>query len=207
MSTTTCELDVDLKIVRYHFFTKQASHQADRYASLAVAVLIELGINRKPRAIITRHEMIVGLPPGSVLTNRIPPARFWDYEERRAFIGTYILSTLCVQTVRLMPGLRTNEVRSSSILYRKQSPLMYTQYLEDCALSLYEDNCNSSDLRLIYYVRLLQIASDVYKTLDHEGKDDEQEMSDDKVYALVKAFERQLAEWRSNLPIALSEDG
>jgi len=130
----------------------------------------------------------VGSPPGSILNNKNPPAKFWNHEARRAFIGTYVLSTFC------------------SHLYRKQSPLIHTQYLEDCALSLCEDNCNSSDIRLIHYARLLRIASDVFNTLHHEGQDDEQEMGDDKVYAIVIALERQLVEWRSNLPIALSED-
>lgn len=196
----------DLTTFRYHFFTKKASHQADRFASLAVTVLVELGINRKPRAIITRHEMIVGLPPGSILTNRTPPAKFWNHDERRAFIGTYIISTLYVYQPSDSRH-HTNEGCSCSILYRKQSPLIHTQYLDDCALSLYDDNCNPSDLRLIHYIQLLRIASDVYKALDYDGKDDEQEMSDDKVYALVKTLERQLAKWRLNLPIAFSEDG
>ncbi len=83
---------------------------------------------------------------------------------------------------------------------------MHTQYLRDCALSLRDENYVASDLALIHYVQLLRIATDVHLAFDNAGKDHEHEMSDDKVCALVKALERQLAEWRLSLPPAASGD-
>jgi hypothetical protein len=119
---------------------------------------------------------------------------------------TYYQFCVCAPSVG-RSFTNTNRLYSCSVLYRKQSPLMYSQYLEDCALSLCEDKRAPSDPTLIHYVRLLRISSDVYTTFDHGGQDNVHEMNDDKVRSLVKVLERQLAEWRSSLPITVSEDG
>jgi hypothetical protein len=52
----------------------------------------------------------------------------------------------------------------------------------------------------------MRIAKEVSSTFDHGSKESESEMSDEKINMLVKAFERQLTDWRSTLPATALAD-
>lgn len=90
---------------------------------------------------------------------------------------------------------------------RKQQPLTFTPYMEECALSLQEDSEVESDKILIYYVRLLRIFNDVYTEFQYGDSNHTLSMSDDKVQVLVKSLEAQLSSWRASLPPELEHHG
>ena len=78
--------------------------------------------------------------------------------------------------------------------------LPYTQYLEDCAMSLAADPQHSSDTTLVYMMRSLHISEETTYTFDHGSKEKIGEFSDEKIQILVKALAKQVEEWRASLP-------
>lgn len=94
-----------------------------------------------------------------------------------------------------------------ALMCRKQQPLTFTPYMEECALSLQEDSEVESDKMLIYYVRLLRIFNEVYNEFEYGDPDHTLSMSDDKVQVLVKTLEAQLSSWRASLPPGLAQHG
>ena len=78
---------------RYQYSASQASQQAYRFSSIAVTLLIDLGLHRRPRG-PTNHERIVDSLARDIRANPTTFPKFWSHDARRAFLGTYVLSTL-----------------------------------------------------------------------------------------------------------------
>ncbi|KAF9895088.1 hypothetical protein FE257_004717 [Aspergillus nanangensis] len=170
----------------YHFnVTQSGQFHAYRLASLCATMIIDLGINKAPLRGVTQHELILNSQPTTEhITNRAPG--FWSHEARRALIGAYIQSTLC------------------SLMCRKQLPLSFTTYMEQCADSLREDGEVESDKVLIYFVQVLRMLNEVYHVFEYGDPDHSLSMGDDKVQMVVRALEGQLATWRTSLPSELA---
>ncbi|KAJ9603318.1 hypothetical protein H2200_012096 [Cladophialophora chaetospira] len=164
-----------------HWYTVPVATQVFRLGSLIVALAMELGIHQKPTN-VTQHEMIVGQSGGLGQNNEDTSSKFWGYEARRAFLGAFTVSTY---------GL---------LLFRRASMLPYSQYLEDCALSLAAYPQHASDTTLIHMIRSLRIAEETTYTFDHGSKERIGELSDEKIQILVKALAKQMEEWRVSLP-------
>lgn len=173
---------------RCHWHAYPVATQVFRLGSLVVTLAIELGINQRPMN-MTQHEMIVG--PSSGLNQSAEPLslKFWGPEARRAYLGAFTISIY---------GL---------LLFRKQSSLSYTQYLEDCAASLAADPQHYSDTTLIHYIQSLRIAEEITHTFDHGSKEKISELTDEKIQILVRALSKQTEEWRSNLPAGVFNIG
>ncbi|OJJ33429.1 hypothetical protein ASPWEDRAFT_174836 [Aspergillus wentii DTO 134E9] len=171
----------------YHFnVTESSQYQAYRLASLCVTMIFDLGLNRKPLRGTTQHDLILNSKPESEHVAHQTPG-FWSHEARRALVGAYILSTLC------------------SLMCRKQSPLAFSTYLEQCATSIREDAEVSSDKALVYFVQILRIVNEVYNIFDYGDPDHSLSMSDDKVQMVVRALDGQLTSWRASLLPELSQ--
>lgn len=90
---------------------------------------------------------------------------------------------------------------------RKQSPIAYSTYMEQCAVSLQEDSEFPTDKTLIYFIKLLLIMNEVYGVFEYGDPDHSLSMGDDKVQMVVRALEGQLHSWRESLPSELSQHG
>lgn len=90
---------------------------------------------------------------------------------------------------------------------RKQPPLIFTPYMEQCALSLREDSEVESDKTLLYFVQVLRIINEVYQVFEYGDPDHSLSMGDDKVQVVVRVLEGQLHTWRTNLPPELADHG
>lgn len=90
---------------------------------------------------------------------------------------------------------------------RKQSPIAYSTYMEQCALSLQEDGETPTDRTLIYFIKLLRIINEVYSVFEYGDPEYSLSMGDDKVQMVVKALEGQLHSWRESIPPELSHHG
>ncbi|KAF2816787.1 uncharacterized protein BDZ99DRAFT_374589 [Mytilinidion resinicola] len=168
---------------RYHFFTPQPSQQGFRLASLAANLVVELGLHKKPQC-SSQHDAIVGVAHPSISGGL---SEFWKREAQRALIGTYLACTL------------------SAILFRKGNPLQYTEYMEQCAVSLAEESPYPSDKILVHFVRLVYINEQVYDNLHHGDWGTGDTTNDEKIKLLVGAIERQLKNWKSKLPHELMD--
>ncbi|KAF2503286.1 hypothetical protein BU16DRAFT_555293 [Lophium mytilinum] len=167
----------------YHFFTPQPSQQGFRLASLAANLVIELGLHKKPQC-SSQHDAIVGVTQSSISGGL---SEFWKREAQRALIGTYLACTL------------------SAVLFRKANPLQYTEWLEQCAVSLAEESTYPSDKVLVHFVRLMHINEQVYDNLHHGDWGTGDTTNDEKIKLLVDAIERQLKGWKSKLPPELKD--
>ncbi|CAI7604496.1 unnamed protein product [Penicillium crustosum] len=171
----------------YHFnVAESGQYHAYRLASLCVTMIVDLGLNKKPPQGTTQHDLILNSQPAAEhMTTH--PLEFWSHEARRALIGAYIQSTLC------------------ALMCRKQLPIAYSTYMEQCAFSLQEDSEVDTDKTLIHFIKLLRIMNEVYSVFQYGDPDHSLSMGDDKVQVVVKALEGQLHSWRESLPPEISQ--
>ena len=90
---------------------------------------------------------------------------------------------------------------------RKQLPITYSTYMEQCAFSLQEDSEVDTDKTLIHFIKLLRIMNEIYSVFEYGDPDHSLSLGDDKVQMVVKALEGQLHSWRESLPPDMSQHG
>lgn len=78
---------------RCHFYTHSFPSGAFRLATVLVTMAVELGITQRPLT-VTQHEVLLNSCSMYAQTNEGTPSKFWNFEARRAFIATHIISTL-----------------------------------------------------------------------------------------------------------------
>lgn len=89
---------------------------------------------------------------------------------------------------------------SLMFVLRKPSPLKFTPYLDECALSLNKDPQYPSDLNLVHELQYFRVAEAVTEAFDHSSKDSVQDLGDGKIKILVRALVMQLDNSFSSLP-------
>jgi hypothetical protein len=77
----------------YHSYAAQGVRPAYRFASLAVTMALDLGLDRRPNS-ATQHDMIMNSTSSSAEPHDSSTPKCWSHEARRAFLGAYSLSTL-----------------------------------------------------------------------------------------------------------------
>ncbi|EXJ80913.1 hypothetical protein A1O3_07201 [Capronia epimyces CBS 606.96] len=171
-----------------HWYATPFANQAYRQASLIATLAIELGITQRPTN-MNQHDMIVGSASAFSQTNETVSSKFWSYEARRAYVGTYQISTFCL------------------LLFRKPVLLAHTQYLDECASSLAADPQYPSDATLIHQVGSMRLAEQVSVSFDHGSRERVGELSDDKVQLLVKTLVKHLNDYKASLSMGGAQNG
>lgn len=96
---------------------------------------------------------------------------------------------------------------SLMLLLRKPSPLRYTTYLHECALSLSKDPQHPSDLTLVYEIQHFRICEAATDAFDHGSRESMQEIDEAKIKVLTRTLMLQLNNCYSSLPPLLASDG
>ncbi|KIW20641.1 hypothetical protein PV08_01218 [Exophiala spinifera] len=164
-----------------HFYTHSFPSGAFRMASTLVTMAMELGITQSPLT-VTQHEVLMNSNSIYPQSNEGTPSKFWNFEARRAFIATFIISTFCCFT------------------FRKSNLLPQTPYLHECAKSLAADPQYPSDMLLAPWIKTMALAEQVTQTFDHGSRERVGELNDERTQLLVTTLSKQVEELRANLP-------
>ncbi|KAI9836986.1 MAG: hypothetical protein M1819_000635 [Sarea resinae] len=171
----------------YHFHISPSMQQCYRLTALAVAIAVDLGLNRRPRK---SEKQKMCIESHALFAQGLTPAGpdFWNREARRAFIGCYALSS------------------SYSLTLRKTSPLKFTDYIQDCASSLEAERQVPSDAMIVHYIRLMRHADEVCETFGYNDSDQSQMMSEEKIHLYVNSFGAKLESIKANQPLTFSQE-
>lgn len=93
-----------------------------------------------------------------------------------------------------------------SIMTRKVSPIVYNDYLLECARSLAAAEAVPSDMNLIYHVELAREAERVYTMFNYTETAQIPVMSDEQIQIYLNAFTIRINEWRARIPPTLTQD-
>ncbi|KAF1967875.1 hypothetical protein BU23DRAFT_482088 [Bimuria novae-zelandiae CBS 107.79] len=151
-----------------------AQMQIYQYTNLAASMALELGLASKPRT----HEQ---LPKRAIRSLQ----RISSADE----LLEHCRTILCLYT--LIAGL--------SMRFRRPNILLYNAWMGECE-SLLLKSPKTEDKRLIAWLRLQRIADEAYTAFGFDDPSTSFEMSELRLQAILKIFERKMQEWRKGVP-------
>ncbi|KAG9229713.1 hypothetical protein BJ875DRAFT_522221 [Amylocarpus encephaloides] len=162
----------------YHFFFKPERQQIYQLSQVAIAMSVDLGINRpyKPQDVLDPIPLC-WLPSGD-------PQKIMseELERRRTYLGCYYL------------------VGSLSQGLRKPSNVHYNSYTEECCQVLTQVKERESDHLIQYFVRLQRFSDDVDAAFNYTGTMELPELDPGRVEVLSKSFQGQLKKIETGFP-------
>lgn len=84
--------------------------------------------------------------------------------------------------------------------------MRYSEYIEECALSLAELSETPFDSSWIHFVRLSRIGAEIRDTLTWH-QDTPYCTSEEEMKILVKSFEQKLSAWHASIPVVIEKHG
>ncbi|KAL3425117.1 hypothetical protein PVAG01_04398 [Phlyctema vagabunda] len=160
-------------ITWYQFHIKLPGHQPYRLASLAVTILLELGLDKKPR----EFQLQQAVSDSNHSSHLVDPARpdSWSAEARRAVIGCYHVAAY------------------TSISYRRLNLMSAVTCVEEMATSLVADKDQPSDSYLVSQIQMMRVVEEMRNTFDYYGtRSPEKVLSEGRIQAYGQVFTAKL---------------
>lgn len=124
-------------------------------------------------------------------------------ETRRAWVGCYYLSVQCVFALCLVLIICVRIAKSSrvSAALRRVPLVRWHSYMDEC-IEILETSPDAlpSDKALVRWVKLAQITEEVGFHFSSDEPDSNATFFDPKIQYTLRAFEKQLEQWRKDTP-------
>ncbi|KAF8246624.1 hypothetical protein K440DRAFT_661906 [Wilcoxina mikolae CBS 423.85] len=127
----------------HHYHFKPGNQQLYKLIQLAIALVVDLKLNETPPRANTKQKIAIEVSHPSTEESALNRSVYGSFEEKRALVGCYYLSS------------------AVSMSFKKLNALRFTQRIEDCCQALAEAAEYSSDVDLVHCVRLQNIAEKI----------------------------------------------
>ncbi|KAJ5091777.1 hypothetical protein NUU61_006647 [Penicillium alfredii] len=188
-------------IAWYHVHFNQIS-QMTNLLQLAIAMLADLGLNRPTHANDRRKFMF---DSSRINYGFLVEARTLKNEERRALLGCFYVSSVCVVLFWPMIDPMLTLFRVSAI-FRRVNALEYTSYLEKELHTLLDSHEYESDLLLAGLVQVQQIAERIVQAVPYDEPDNPHVLHAPIILHL-KTLQRELESQAQSIPPVLKHNG
>ncbi|EPE34573.1 hypothetical protein GLAREA_10267 [Glarea lozoyensis ATCC 20868] len=159
----------------YHFHFNVVQEQMYQLCQMAVAMMVDLGINKPNSSTNSLDAQAYHDSPSLSASSE-------NLERRRTYLGCYyIVASLC-------HGLR------------KPSNIGFTNYTENCCQTIAQFEEYDSDHIIPYFVRLQKFAGDVNHTFDYGGESNLPELDTFRIKMLSQVLNDQLTQLQGTFP-------
>ncbi|WEW59007.1 hypothetical protein PRK78_004475 [Emydomyces testavorans] len=149
-----------------------------QFIHTAAVMGVDIGMNRKTKA----NSKTLGMWK-ELFGNKTPIVDAESLEARRAWLGCYSMAVNCSMSLRRPLFIRWQSYNDESIEMLKNSP-----------------DALPSDKSLIQWVKLAHIGEDVSFQFSMDDPTTNVSITDPKIQYALKGFERQLEDWRKEVP-------
>ncbi|KAF8542651.1 hypothetical protein BDD12DRAFT_978913 [Trichophaea hybrida] len=168
----------------HHYHFKPGNQQLYKLLQLAVALVVDLKLNETPPQANTKQKIAVEVSHPSTEDNR---NKYGSFEEKRALVGCYYLSS------------------AVSMSFKKLNALRFTQRIEDCCQALAQAAEYASDVDLVHCVRLQNIAEKISQYFPYSEPFAAQ-TPNLPLEMYVKALQTELQAFMSGLPFNFQQN-